>query len=678
MPKSLAVLIAEDSESDAGLVVRLLEKAGYQITFERVETAAQMRAALQKQAWEIVISDYSMPQFDGRAALTLLQETGVDIPFITVSGTMGEETAVAMMKAGAHDYLMKGNLPRLAPVVERELAQAEVRRERKQAELYLVIESEELRQRNEELFRLYRASGSLISKTNLSLQELAETIVATVQQEFGQANCSLFVIGKDSNELVRLAAAGPYTPQVKNKNVALNGSGLVAQAFRMGKVVNISDVHSVPNYVPNWELAQSELSIPLKVGDDVVGVIDVQSPERNAFSPNDERLMTIFGERAALTLEHSRLNAQTESRLQHLTALSEIDRAIISSFDLQLTLDTLLAHVIAQLGVDAADILLFDSASATLKYTAGRGFRSHAIENAPIPLSAGHIARTVLNRRAVYIPDLKIQPDDSPRSALFVSEGFASYHAVPLLAKGQVNGVLEIFQRVPREVETEWLNFLKTLAGQAAIAIDNITLFNNLQHSNRELSQAYDATIEGWSRALDLRDKETEGHTQRVTEITMKLAHVFRLSAEELIYVRWGSLLHDIGKMGVPDGILFKPGPLTEDEWALMRKHPSFAYEMLAPITYLRFALDIPYCHHEKWDGTGYPRGLKGEQIPLTARMFAVVDVWDALSSDRPYRKAWSAKKVREHIQSLSGTHFDPQVVAVCLKSGVLTRHEQK
>jgi putative nucleotidyltransferase with HDIG domain len=174
---------------------------------------------------------------------------------------------------------------------------------------------------------------------------------------------------------------------------------------------------------------------------------------------------------------------------------------------------------------------------------------------------------------------------------------------------------------------------------------------------------AYDATIVGWSHALDLRDKETEGHSQRVTTLTVKLASIFDFSEAEQMQIRWGALLHDIGKMGVPDGILLKPGSLTEEEWAVMKKHPIFAYEMLSPISHMQLALDIPYCHHEKWDGTGYPRGLKGAQIPLTARIFAVVDVWDALCSDRPYRLRWSEEKVREHIRALAGTHFDPQVV---------------
>ena len=187
--------------------------------------------------------------------------------------------------------------------------------------------------------------------------------------------------------------------------------------------------------------------------------------------------------------------------------------------------------------------------------------------------------------------------------------------------------------------------------------------FDSLKRSNLDLTLAYDTTLEGWSHALELRDNETKGHTLRVAEMTLKLARMAGMTRTELVHVRRGALLHDIGKMAVPDAILFKPGKLTDEESALMRKHPTYAYELLWPIAYLRPALDIPYCHHEKWDGSGYPRGLKGEQIPLAARLFAVVDVWDALRCDRPYRKRWSDKKVLDHVRSLSGTHFDSKAV---------------
>ena len=230
-----------------------------------------------------------------------------------------------------------------------------------------------------------------------------------------------------------------------------------------------------------------------------------------------------------------------------------------------------------------------------------------------------------------------------------------------------MKGVLEAFNRTPINPTPEWLALLETLSNQAAIAIDNAELFGDLQRSHIELAIAYDTTLEGWSRALDLRDKETEGHTQRVTDTTLLLARQFGMRSSDMIHVRRGALLHDIGKMGIPDSILLKPGPLDDEEWEVMRRHPVYAMELLSHIPYLKPSLDIPYCHHEKWDGSGYPRGIRNEQIPLSARLFAVVDVWDALRSDRPYRSGWPMEKVLEHIRQGSGSHFDSQAVEAFL-----------
>lgn len=189
----------------------------------------------------------------------------------------------------------------------------------------------------------------------------------------------------------------------------------------------------------------------------------------------------------------------------------------------------------------------------------------------------------------------------------------------------------------------------------------------NSENEHRKLLEAYDATIEGWSLAMDLRDKETEGHTRRVTDLTMKLARALDVAEDALVHIRRGALLHDMGKLGIPDSILLKEGPLTDEEWIIMRKHPNYALDLLSKIEYLLPALDIPYCHHEKWDGSGYPRGLKQLEIPLAARMFAIADVWDALTSDRPYRAAWSSDQALEYIKDASGSHFDPQIVQIFL-----------
>jgi putative nucleotidyltransferase with HDIG domain len=296
-----------------------------------------------------------------------------------------------------------------------------------------------------------------------------------------------------------------------------------------------------------------------------------------------------------------------------------------------------------------------------LEFAAGKGFRSKNIKSANLRLGEGLPGQAAMDRKVLHLRDLS-ETDNLVRKHL-LEEGFVSYQAAPLIAKGQLQGVLEIFNRHPINVGEENISFLETLATQAAIAIDNSQLFSDLQRSNFELEMAYDATIEGWSRALELRDQETEGHTLRVTDMTLQLAQAMGVRSRELIHIRRGALLHDIGKMGVPDGILLKPGELNAEEWEIMKKHTIYAYEMLWPIEFLRPAIDIPYCHHERWDGTGYPRGLKDEQIPLSARVFAVIDVWDALTNERPYRGPWSNEDALDYITSNIGKHFDPHVV---------------
>ncbi|HWE36020.1 MAG TPA: HD domain-containing phosphohydrolase [Isosphaeraceae bacterium] len=361
------------------------------------------------------------------------------------------------------------------------------------------------------------------------------------------------------------------------------------------------------------------------------------------------------------------LYGRLERRLDRLSCLRLIDMAITSSLDLRVTLGVVLDHALAQLGVDAAAILLLDPIQQGLDCACRRGFRASDPSELAVRVGEGLSGAAVREHRTVAVADLAAEATALARPQLVDREGFVAYFAVPLLVKGQVKGVLEAYHRNRLDPEPEWLDFLETLAGQAAIAVDNASLFEHLQRSNSELTLAYDATIEGWSHALDLRDRETEGHSRRVTEMTLRLARAMGIDGPELVQVRRGALLHDIGKMGVPDAILQKPGPLTDAEWVVMRKHPDYARDMLSPIAFLRPALPIPYCHHEKWDGTGYPRGLAGDRIPLEARIFAAVDIWDALLSDRPYRKGWPPAQVYDHIRSLAGTHLDPAVVEAFL-----------
>jgi HD-GYP domain-containing protein (c-di-GMP phosphodiesterase class II) len=280
-----------------------------------------------------------------------------------------------------------------------------------------------------------------------------------------------------------------------------------------------------------------------------------------------------------------------------------------------------------------------------------------------VRVGTGLAGRVVFERQMLIIPDLT----DTLTSSLS-DEDFQAYVGVPLIARGKVVGVLELYQRDTIAPTPEWLDFIELMAAQAAIAIDNASLFHDLQRTCRELTLSYDATLEGWGRTLEFRDEDTQGHTERVANMAVQLARLMDLDDREIINLRRGAMLHDIGKIGIPDSILLKPGPLTDEEREVMQRHTVYANELLKPIPFLRPALDIPYCHHEKWDGSGTPRGLRGDEIPLAARIFTVVDVWDALMTDRPYRSGWPLSKVKEYLQEHSGTDFDPQVVAIFLR----------
>ncbi|NUM44985.1 MAG: GAF domain-containing protein, partial [Anaerolineales bacterium] len=446
--------------------------------------------------------------------------------------------------------------------------------------------------------------------------------------------------------------------------------GVAGHVFSTGKVYSVREFVSDPHprassrlhIPPGW----GGVCLPIRTAQEIVGVLFVSVPLPRELIADEVRLLVTLCEIAGNALHRTRLHEQTQRSLRRLGALHAVDLAISSSFDLNVSLNVLLEQTLFHLEADAAVISRLNTSLYLLEFAAGRGLYTAMASKTRLQLGDAYAGQVALERRLISLPDLATAPP-LKNSAFATVESIRAYHAVPLIAKGQVKGVLEVFHRKPFRPDQEWLNFLQTLGGQAAIAIDSAELFTGLQRSNMELRLAYEATIEGWSRALDLRDEETEGHTQRVTETTLRLARAMGLSGEELNHIRRGALLHDIGKMGVPDNILLKPGDLTPQEWAVMRRHPEYAYEMLAPIEYLHPALAIPYCHHEKWDGTGYPRGLKGDQIPLAARLFTIVDIWDALRSNRPYRKAWPEAHVRTYIREQSGKFFDPQVVETFL-----------
>jgi len=460
--------------------------------------------------------------------------------------------------------------------------------------------------------------------------------------------------------MAQLTAPHPISEGIAGK-VFSNAETYITREFASDPETRAAARSQIP---PGW----GGICLPIRTSQQTLGVMNVSVPSERELDKDEIRLLAILSEMTGAALQRMQLHEQTVRRLEQLHALRAVDQAISSSRDMRLTLNILLTHTIAQLGVDAADVLLLHPGSNFLELAAGYGFHTLLFES--VNLSDSIAGRAILEHRPIMMVDSEtVTLRENPQFAEFwKEEGFACYWCVPLIVKGEVKGVLEVYRRMDFTPDAEWTEFLEALAGQAAIAIDSTQLFENLQRANLDLSLAYDATIEGWSQAMDLRDHETEGHTLRVTDLTLKLARAMRVSESQLTAIRRGALLHDIGKMGVPDAILLKEGNLTDEEWVLMRKHPQLAYDMLAPIAYLKDALEIPYCHHEKWDGTGYPQGLKEDRIPLVARIFAIVDVWDALTNDRTYRKKWTEQKTCQYIKEQSGKHFDPQVVNAFLK----------
>lgn len=521
----------------------------------------------------------------------------------------------------------------------------------------------ETRQRLEELEIISRVSQAL--RAARGTNEMIPILLKEIIKSVGSDTVVISLYDYEAGILTPHAASGWL--QNMPKSSFKPGEGIIGHVFQSG------ETHISPEFTedpiayregakfigPGW----GGIAVPIRTSNEVIGVIMVAQEKPKKVEAHQLRLLTTIAEIAGNAIHRSTLFERSEEQVRRLITLREMDTAITSSLDLRITLNIITEHLITKMGADAAAILVFNPDSQMLDYYAANGFINRESTRHSLSIGNSLAGRILLNRRSIFIKNLR-EEEGVLLDNLHASENFVSYYAIPLFSKGATKGILETYFRTPFSPTTDWAEFLQTLAGQASIAIDNSQLFESLQHTNQEISLAYDTTLEGWGKALELRDKETQGHTQRVTNLTLELARQMGIRESELIHFRRGALLHDIGKMGVPDSILHKAGPLTAEEMAEMKKHPQYAYDLLYPITYLRPALDIPYCHHEWWDGNGYPRGLAGEEIPLAARIFAIVDVWDALLSNRPYRKAWDEKDVMNYINGLVNKQFDPTVVA--------------
>ncbi|HEX9014274.1 MAG TPA: GAF domain-containing protein, partial [Anaerolineaceae bacterium] len=591
------VLIVDDETELTAALTEMLARQGYET--QGFNNGREALVALNESNFDILLADLMMPEMDGITLLKTAQEIDPNLVGIIMTGQGTVQTAVQAMKSGAFDYLLKPfKLNAVLSVLSRGM---EIHR--------LRMENIQMR----EMLNVYEL-GQVVAFT-LDMQIIFKKTSEAALEQLQADEVSIMLPDEEDESLVLVSTYGDHREGLIGQKVPLEGSVAGWVARNLEPVTLEGEVHD-PRFTashPRPEIT-SAVSMPMVLGNRLVGVINVnKTRRRHPLTRGQILALRLLVNIAASALENARLYEETERRLARITALRTIDQAITSSLDLNITLNILLDEVTTQLSTDAAAIFLLDPQTQNLEFGAGRGFRTGLFERSHTLLGMGYAGRAALERAPVLVTDLRTAEPDPNRENMISEEGFITCFTTPLTAKGGVAGVLQVYHRSPFSPSSDWLEFFAALAGQAAIAVDSWQLYDNLQRSNQQLMLAYNATIEGWSAALDLRDKETEGHSRRVTEITLRLARaVGGFDEDDLLRIRQGALLHDIGKMGVPDDILLKHDDLNDDEWKTMRKHPEYAYQLLSPIVYLRKAMDIPYSHHERWDGSGYPQGIKG------------------------------------------------------------------
>jgi putative nucleotidyltransferase with HDIG domain len=675
------ILIVDDNPQNLYFLEILLGTNGYEVMqaangFDALEMA-------KADTPELIISDILMPKMDG---FTLCKnwrsdERLKDIPFIFYTATYTEEKDREFaLSLGADRFFIKPMEPNDILLAIKQLLEAHERKELPNQPTQPTEEDQFLREYNEVLVRKLEHKMLQLKKTNSRLfalyfsstifnlhktyEESVYQVLNSLTEKAGYEKAAYFRL--DYSDIISFNSVGfddQAVTKFREEMVKQRGDhfGLVGKCIKTKSSINIESVQNDPDWEEGLEGIESVLYMPVQYDDQLFGVLGLFSSEKGSFSEGDEQILFTLTHNLAISISNRISQKQVQIQVNRLASLHQIDMSINSSSDLSLTLSIVLSNVMTQLNVNAADIVLTERFSNEMKVVTKTGFLSILPDEAAY---TNPITLRVIKEKKMFSMDLVEK--DAPKE--WVKEGFKAYWGVPIISKGVVRGVLEVFIKVNRKPDQNWLDFLDTLGGQAAIAIENAETFENLINSNLELQMAYDSTIEGWSKALDLRDKETEGHTLRVTEMSVQFAQKLGISQADIISIRRGALLHDIGKIGVPDQILLKPGSLSDEEWVIMKRHPETAMHLISGIKYLNGAIDIPYCHHEKWDGSGYPRGLRGNDIPIAARLFAIVDVWDALSSDRPYRAAWPVEKIYKHIIQSSGTHFDPDLIPVFMK----------
>jgi HD-GYP domain-containing protein (c-di-GMP phosphodiesterase class II) len=534
----------------------------------------------------------------------------------------------------------------------------------------LAIENSRLFQSEQRRAQETAAIAEVSQDISASLQlDIVLEKIAQHAKNLLQAETSAVYLADPARGILRpIAAIGPDSDEIKQDQLVFDRGilGYIA-THKHGEIVNFTDQDPRTHIIQGTEKVANEhlLGVPVISKDQLTGLIAVwRIGQDHTFKPKDLDFLENLAGQVAVAIENARLFEYAQHRLEELEVLQSIASALRQAQTLHDALPIIFDQLIKLLHVDSASLELIDPVNQEIvtelacgQWAPVTGFRT--------PLDVG-VSGRVIRTCQPYITTNAITDGYLVRPDLIGDLTVVA--CVPVVAQRQAIGALWVGRLNLTQFTQEEVNSLMALGEMVGNTIQRMKLHEQTERQAEEITSAYDLTLEGWAKALELRDKETEGHSRRVTELTIQLSREFNIPESELVHIRRGALLHDIGKMGVPDGVLIKAGPLNDEEWVEMKKHPRYAYDLISPITYLQPALDIPCCHHEHWDGSGYPSGLSGCQIPLAARIFSIVDVYDALTSDRPYRRAWSRQAAIQYLRDQSGIQFDPAVVAAFLQ----------
>ncbi len=505
--------------------------------------------------------------------------------------------------------------------------------------------------------------------TILDLDYLLQTVAKTIQETFLYHSVEIYLFNDGKSELTIMGKAGPYKYLIPEKNKIKVSEGIVGLVGRTGDTYVCQNIKNDPYYVIKFiPFTHSELCVPIKSGDDIVGVINIEESRVDAFDAQDVLTVEAISAGIYSSIKNIELYKKLKSRIDELTILYEFSSGLMLTFDMEQLINNIFNALKKTFNYSNASIWYLNEQDNKLYLKSFYGYPD-GFANSVRELGEGIVGISARDKKVIVIPDVSKEPNYTS-----VLDTIKSEVAIPLIYGDKLIGILDVESEHLDYFKQEEINMLTSLATQIAIAIDNVTLYKRLEESHLRLKESFIGTLKALTAAIEAKDSYTDGHVQRTSMYAELVAKEMQLPDDLIETVKYASILHDIGKIGIPETILQKPGKLVTDEKKIMQKHPEIGVNIIKDIEFLKNTIPAIMHHQERYDGNtkaeypGYPNGLKGDEIPISAQIIAVVDAYDAMTSDRPYRKALSHEEAIEILTREKGKQFHPVVVEAMLR----------